>query len=160
MKVVLLLFLTSASAFSSVEVHKRTQNFVDIEVNKKDVWMDCSDHPNSGNSYLGFRVLDGDRIYSFFYRRPLTIKNCQKEEREYRKMMESEETVRIVGTSPSDEIPDPKYKYIKGIPERFTNIQKKTSSYFARLQSKNKCKAYFPNDCELPKNYWAGMISE
>jgi hypothetical protein len=83
-----------------------------------------------------------------------------EEEKKYHEMMEAGERVRIVGTHPSDQVPDPKYKYIKGIPERFTNTKKETSSYFTRLQVKNKCKAYIPNHCELPKNYWGDIIPE
>ncbi|HXH30827.1 MAG TPA: hypothetical protein VNJ01_08435 [Bacteriovoracaceae bacterium] len=160
MKRMLLFILISTSAFASVTIHKSTKNFVDLEVNKKDFWISCTDHPENGTSYLGFYVLNGDRNYFFFYRRPRNIKQCHEEEKEYHQMMANEGTVRIVGTSPSDQTPDPKYKHIKGIPERFTNTKKETSSYFARLQVKNKCKAYFPNDCELPKNYWAGMNPE
>ncbi len=141
-------------------MHKRTQYFIDIEANKKDVWIDCSDHPENGTSYLGFRVRDSDRVYFFYYRRPRNIKQCHEEQKEYHKMMEGGETVRIVGITPNESAPDSKYLYIKGIPERFTNTPKKISSVFIRLQVKKKCRSYFPDDCELPKNYWGGVISE
>ena len=160
MRSALLFLLTSASVYASVTMHKRTQYFVDVEANKKDVWINCSDHPENGTSYLSFRLHDGDQVYFFYYRRPRNIKQCHEEKKEYYKMIEGEETVRIVGTSPNESVPEPKYKYIKGIPERFTNTKKETSAVFTRLQVKNKCKSYFPDDCELPKNYWGGVIPE
>ncbi len=160
MKILFLSIFITSSAFSSVKIHKRLKYFIDIEADKKDVWLSCTDRPESGNSYLGAYVLDGDRVYVFFYRRPLTIKHCHEEEKEYLKMMEDKGTVRIVGTHPSDETPDPKYKYIKGIPERFTNTKNETSAYFTRLQVKNKCKAYISDYCELPKNYWGDVKPE
>lgn len=160
MKILLLLLFISSSVFSSVKIHKRINYFIDIEANKKDVWLSCTDQLDSGNSYMGVYVLNGDMVYFFFYRRPLTVKHCHEEEKEFHKIMEGGETVRIVGTHPSDQIPDPKYKNIKGIPERFTNTKKETSSYFTRLQVKDKCKAYISNHCELPKNYWGDVNPE
>lgn len=65
---------------------------------------------------------------------------------------------RLVGISPSEANgPEPKRKEI---PDRFTQVKKITSSFFIQLQSKEKCKSYFPDDCELPKNYWAGAKPE
>ncbi|HXH76810.1 MAG TPA: hypothetical protein VNJ08_17710 [Bacteriovoracaceae bacterium] len=160
MKTILLFLFTFTTAFASVTTHKRTKTFVDLEVNKKDIWISCTDHPENGTSYFGIYVIDSDRGYLFFYRRPLNIKQCHEEEKEYHQMIANVEAVRIVGTRPSDQTPDPKYKHIKGIPERFTNTKKETSVVFARLQVKDKCKAYFSNDCELPKSYWAGTTPE
>ncbi len=31
------------------------------------------------------------------------------------------------------------------------------SGFFVRLQAGDKCRAYFSDDCDLPKNYWAGV---
>jgi hypothetical protein len=162
MKIVLSLLLASISVSSSasVKVHKRTQYFVDIEANKKDVWISCTDHPENGTSYLGFHIYDGDKVYFFNYRRPRGLKQCHDEKAEYHKMMEGEEIARIVGISPDESAPNPKYLHIKGIPERFTNTKKEISSVFIRLQVKNRCKSYFPDDCELSKNYWGGVIPE
>jgi hypothetical protein len=160
MRSAIFFLLASSSIYASVTMHKRTQYFIDIEANKKDVWIDCSDHPENGTSYLGFRVHDSDRVYFFYYRRPRNIKQCHEEQKEYHKMMEGGETVRIVGITPDESAPDSKYLHIKGIPVRFTNTKKEISSVFIRLQVKNKCKSYFPDDCELPKNYWGGVIPQ
>jgi hypothetical protein len=141
-------------------VHKRTSYFIDVEVNKKDIWIFCSDYNKNDVSNMSFRFLDEDKVYYFFYRGIRSVKQCQKEKNEYEKMMKDGDTVRVVGIRPDEEVTDSKYRYIKGIPERFTNVKKETSAYFVRLQVKDKCKAYFENDCELPKNYWAGMIPE
>jgi hypothetical protein len=95
-----------------------------------------------------------------FYRGIKSIKQCHKEKDEYEKIMKSGDTVRVVGVSLDEEDTDLKNRKIKGIPERFTNVNKETSAFFIRLQVKDKCKAYFENDCELPRNYWAGTIPE
>ena len=106
-------------------MHKRTQYFINIEANKKDVWIDCTDHPENETSYLGFRVHDSDRVYFFYYRRPRNIKQFHEEHKEYQKMMEGGETRRIVGITPDESATNSKYLYFKGIPERFINTPKK-----------------------------------
>ena len=151
------IFLTIPLAESTV-VHKRTQSLIDIEGSKKDVWISCS--PVKDASFLEVRILDSDKVYLFFYRRVQKRVQCLKEKNEYEKMMKDGGTVRIVGIRPDEEVNEPKYRNIKGIPERFTDVNKLTSAYFVRLQVKDKCKAYFSEDCDLPKNYWGGEIPE
>lgn len=141
-----------------IAVHKRTQNFVDIEAPKGDVWVSCSDFPENDKSFLGFHILDGVKSYMFFYRRPLSITQCHKDEKEYLEMIKSSNTVRIVGISP-DEKPGPEPRD-KSVPKRFTDTTKITSAVFIRLQAKDKCKSFFKEDCELPKNYWGGIIPQ
>jgi hypothetical protein len=41
-------------------------------------------------------------------------------------------------------------------PLRFRNKLKKIFSFFTRFQVGEKCKSYFTDGCDLPKNYWAG----
>ena len=151
------IFLTIPLAESTV-VHKRTQSLIDIEGSKKDVWISCS--PVKDASFLEVRILDTDKVYLFFYRRVQEREKCLKEKNEYEKMMNDGETVRVVGIRPDEEVNEPKYRKIKGIQERFTKVNKLTSAYFVRLQVKDKCKAYFSEDCDLPKNYWGGEIPE
>jgi hypothetical protein len=153
----LAIFLTIPLAESTV-VHKRTQGLIDIEGTKKDIWISCS--PVIDASFLEVRVLDSDKVYLFFYRRVQEREQCLKEKNEYEKMMNYGGTVRVVGIRPDEEVNEPKYRKMKGIPERFTRVNKLTSAYFVRLQVKDKCKSYFSEDCDLPKNYWGGVIPE
>lgn len=141
--------------YAEVTIHKQTTIFIDIEAKKDKVWVSCTNPPNSKNSYLNFYILDKERSYTFFYRRPLGNKQCHEEEKEYQKMINDAGGARIVGINLKEEKgPDPK---AKEIPDRFTQVKKITSAVFIRLQSKDKCKAYFEHHCELPKNYWGGV---
>ncbi len=150
----LAIFLTIPLAESTV-VHKRTQGLIDIEGTKKDIWISCS--PVKDASFLEVRILDSDKVYLFFYRRVQEREQCLKAKNEYEKMVNYGGTVRVVGIRPDEEVNEPKYRKVKGIPERFTNVNKLTSAYFVRLQVKGKCKPYFSEDCDLPKNYWGGI---
>ncbi len=145
---------------AKVTIHKQTKMFIDIEANKKQVWLDCSDFPAAKNSFIGFYIFDTDTAYFFYYRRPLGIKQCHEAVKEYQKMINNSEGVRIVGITPDEEnIPAKKYPN-SNTPERFFKAKKRIYSVFVRLQANNKCKAYFDNDCELPANYWGGVIPE
>lgn len=153
-----IILLFSTIAYAEVTIHKRTSNFIDIEAKKDQIWVDCTDHPESGISLLGVHILDGDQSYVFLYRRSLGIKQCHEEEKIYRKMVNDGAGARLVGISPGEEKgPEPK---VKEIPDRFTQVKKITSAFFVRLESKGKCKAYFSDHCELPKNYWGGVKPE
>ncbi len=149
----LALSILSKEAYGT-QIHKRTSNFIDIEADIDSVWIACTDVVESGNSYLGVHILDGQRVFLFFYRRPLRISQCRKEEREYRKLAQRSKTVRLVGITPSNTSDgEPRNKRI---PKRFTDPKYVTSSFFARLEAGGKCKSFFKKDCDLPKNYWAG----
>jgi len=75
--------------------------------------------------------------------------------RKYHKMLNASTTVRIAGihVSPAEKGPvssDPL------VPKRFREVSQVRAATFVRLQTKDQCKAYFDNDCELPEYYWAG----
>jgi hypothetical protein len=44
--------------------------------------------------------------------------------------------------------------------KREKNAKKIVSSFFIRLQGGDKCKAYFSEHCDLPKNYCGGVTPE
>lgn len=91
---------------------------------------------------------------TFFYRRVLSVTQCIEEEQEIREMLKDAKTVRMVGLHPrEDGTPN-----VKGarIPERLKSVKKMLNSVFIRLQTQRKCKAFFEDDCDLPKNYWGG----
>lgn len=139
-------------------IHKRTQYFIDIELPKNQVLIDCSDHPRNNTSYLSFNFLHKDDYYFFYYRRPLSIRLCHEQKEEYIKMIQEGQFVRVVGIKPEVELmkDSERMKY----PASFNKAKKSISATFIRLQANNRCKAYFADDCELPKNYWGGVIPE
>jgi hypothetical protein len=136
-------------------VHKKTQYFVDVEVTKDKISIECSDHPENNTSYLGFDLLDQDVFYSFHYRRPLTPKMCKEQKAEYLEIIKPGQRVRVVGIEPSYELM--KDSILNKYPQPF-KATNSVMATFIRLQANNKCKAYFSEHCELPKNYWGGVI--
>lgn len=143
------------------KIHNKTAYFIDIELDKKHFLITCSDHPEDNTSYIAFNLLDGDTYYFFVYLRPLTPKMCKEEKEEYLKIVRKGQTVRLVGHHPDEELiteKKRKEKYPKGYLPPFKYAKKVVTAPFARLQGeKGGCKAYFEDDCDLPKNYWVGV---
>lgn len=139
-------------------IHKRTEYFLDIELSKKDFLMTCSAGPKDDNSIVGFDLLDGDTYYSFYYRRVRTVKECNRLRKEYMDMLEKHNTVRIVANHPIEKLILDSER--KEYPAPFSKAKKIISGPFIRLQAGDKCKAYFSEDCDLPKNYWGGVTPE
>lgn len=124
--------------------------------------MGCTDAGPTLDATSGmmFYVLAGDTAYEFFYRRIYDVRMCLEAERQYRKIVKGEKTIRLVGGHSLKPIVGPQPPSEERIPRRFTAVAKTMSQVFIRLQAGNRCKAYFLEDCELPKNYWAGMMPE
>lgn len=161
MKVLLMLIFAFCpmSYASKVTIHKRTVNFLDIEGSTSNFWVGCSGMNKKDDiAYMGFYLIEAGKSWYFHYRRPLGYSQCLSEQSEYRKMIKHAKTIRIVGISQLEENgPEPRDPQI---PERFTNVKKRTSSFFSRLQVGKQCKAYFEDDCDLPENYWANTIPD
>ena len=142
---------------TGIIVHKRSVSFIDIEAPVNRVWVTCfSEIADNPQVFLSVYIADTNIYYHFFYRRPLIKKDCQKDREDYLTMMKGAKTVRLVGTLDlRDEVNLQPMKY-RGAPRSFTNKATKLMSYLVRMQTGAKCKAYFAEDCDLPKNYWAG----
>lgn len=155
MKIILsLMFLLIASPGLAL-IHKKTPNFVDIELHKSKLVIRCSAHSENNTSYLSFNMLDQDVYYFFHYRRPLSIKGCEEQKAEYLEMIKVGKLVRMVGIETDYELMKDSILSKYPLPFKATYS---VSATFIRLQANNKCKAYFSEHCELPKNYWAGVI--
>lgn len=104
---------------------------------------------------MGIEVEDEDTWYSFYPRRAIhDVPTCLEEEKIYRDMMKIVKTVHIVGEFSGLE-PNPKKVYPKDrTPRRFLNKAKTGGGFFVRFQAGKKCRSYFANGCDLPKNYW------
>jgi len=139
-------------------IHKRTQYFIDIELPKNQALIDCSDHPENNTSYLGFDLHEQNVCYSFYYRRPMSVKMCHEQKKEYMKIIKKGQLVRIVGIKPEIELMKDSERMKFSAP--CNKAKKLVWATFIRLQANNRCKAYFADDCELPKNYWGGVIPE
>ena len=73
-------------------------------------------------------------------------------------LLKNQSTVRIVINHPNEDLMDEKGK--DEWPSPFNKAKKMISGPFIPLQSGDKCKAYFSEHCDLPKNYWGGVIPE
>lgn len=144
---------------SPVIIHNRTEYFIDIEAEAKRVWIGCDRPQKSDVSYMVFYVLEADQVHEFMYRRVLAPAQCAKAEREYRDIASGAKTIRIVGTHPRQYLePIEVGRVTQPVPSAFLKPSKILHSTFMRLQAGGRCKAYFREDCDLPKNYWAGTI--
>lgn len=158
MKIVWSFILIFFFSNSYAMIHKRTEYFLDIEISKKQFLITCSGEPKDKISIVGFHLLDGDTYYLFFYRGIRSTKRCIELKKEYIDMLKNRDNVRIVGNHPDEKLmldPDKKTS-----PVPFKNAKKIISSFFIRLQGGDKCKAYFSEHCDLPKNYWGGVTPE
>lgn len=139
-------------------IHKRTEYFLDIELSKKQFLITCSGGPKDDNSIVGFHLMDGDTYYNFYYRRVRTVKECHELRKEYMDMLKECDTVRIVANHPTERLMLDSEK--KASPAPFNKSKKIIFGPFIRLQAGAKCKAYFSEHCDLPKNYWGGVTPE
>jgi hypothetical protein len=147
--------LVSQSSFA--DVHKRTLHFLDIEISKVNLKIECSEYPKNNTSFLSFNLLDQGIYYFFYCRKPFSLKECRIQKEEYLKILEKAGSVRVVGISPVEE--QMKDSTLRNYKMPF-KAEKVISSVFIRLQAGDRCKAYFEDDCELPKNYWGGVTPE
>ena len=157
MRILSFVFFILVSLSSFAVIHKRTSHFLDIELSKENSKIECSEHPKNNTSFLSFNLLDQGVYYFFYCRRPFSIKECRNQKEEYLKILEKGDSVRVVGISPVEE--QMKDSTLRNYKMPF-KAEKVISSVFIRLQAGGRCKAYFEDDCELPKNYWGGVIPE
>jgi hypothetical protein len=149
---------------TGVTIHKRTSYFIDIEAPIELVWIGCTTaDPKKSVSLLGADLADGDIVYSFIPRRALyDVPMCLAEEKKYQDMMKGAKTARLVGTAintkPRPNIPPEKPYIDQRSPKRISDKPLEVVVFFERLQVGDKCRAYFLDNCDLPKNYWAGTI--
>lgn len=139
-------------------IHKKTEYFLDIELNKKQFLLDCSGGLENNNSIIGFHLLDGDTYYFAHYRRVWPMKECHKLRKAYMGLLKNHETVRIVIDHPLESNMSDMSR--KEWPAHFNKAKKMIFGPFIRLQAGSKCMAYFSEDCDLPKNYWSGVTPE
>jgi hypothetical protein len=155
MRIFWLIVLIVAISNAQAVIHKKTEYFLDIELNKKQFLLDCSDGLENNNSIIGFHLLDGDTYYFAHYRRVWPMRECHKLRKEYLGLLKNDATVRIVIDHPLESNMSDKSR--KEWPAPFNRAKKMISGPFIRLQAGDKCKAYFSKDCDLPKNYWGGV---
>jgi hypothetical protein len=151
----LILFMTF-KAFAII--HKRTEYFLDIEVSKKNFLIDCFGGLENNNSIVGFNLLDGDTYYFAYYRRVWPMKECHQLRKKYMDLLKTHATVRVVIDHPDERMMTDKERM--QWPAPFNKAKKLISGPFIRLQAGDKCKAYFSEHCDLPKNYWGGVNPE
>ena len=156
MRLIVPLILAFVMINAQAVIHKRTEYFLDIEISKKQILIDCAGGLENNNSIVGFHLLDGDTYYFSYYRRVWPMKECHQLQKEYMSIVKYQANARIVISHPLESSMEDKSR--KEWPAPFNKAKKMISGPFIRLQAGGKCKAYFSEDCELPKNYWGGVI--
>ena len=156
MKLILPLILAFVMINAQAVIHKRTEYFLDIELSKKQILIDCASGLENNNSIVGFHLLDGDTYYFSYYRRVWPMKECHQLQKEYMSIVKYQSNARIVISHPRESSMEDKSR--KEWPAPFNKAKKMISGPFIRLQAGGKCKAYFSEDCDLPRNYWGGVI--
>lgn len=152
---VLFFYLIALPNCTSVKVHNRTKMFIDIEVPIKDAWVGCSDMGlEEEKSLMTFYVLDNSNVHEFIFRRVLGSERCLSIEKSYRKLMDSESTIRLVGIHP---IKSSGRLITERVPKRFKESRHEMINWtFIRLSNLKDCESYFKGDCK-PENYWGGI---
>ena len=156
MRLILPLILAFVMFNAQAVIHKRTEYFLDIELSKKQILIDCASGLENNNSIVGFHLLDGDTYYFSYYRRVWPMKECHQLQKEYMSIVKYQANARIVISHPRESSMEDKSR--KEWPAPFNKAKKMISGPFIRLQAGGKCKAYFSEDCDLPRNYWGGVI--
>ncbi|MCB0408528.1 MAG: hypothetical protein KDD34_10005 [Bdellovibrionales bacterium] len=139
-----------------MKVHNRTDMFIDIEADKKNTWIGCSDgDPDDKISLMTFYLLEDNTTHEFMFRRVIDVKRCLNLQNEYLALADSVSKVRFVGISPRQKDGE---KLITGrVPDNFKNAKFKINWTFIRLHTANGCESYFEGDCQ-PENYWSTSI--
>jgi hypothetical protein len=153
----LLIFFLFAGK-SQALIHKKTEYFLDIELSNKDFFINCSGGPKDDNSILSINLMDENTYYNFYYRRVIKLKQCYEHKKEYMDMLRGAQFLRIVASHPTERPMLDSEK--KAVPNPFNKAIKIIYGPFIRLQAGDKCKAYFSEDCDLPRNYWGGVIPD
>ena len=97
MRVVLIFILQIIlSGCTSVKVYNQTDMFIDIETDKEDTWLGCSDIDlKAENSLMTFYLLVDDITHEFIFRRVTSVERCLNLEKEYHSLTEGVPKVRM-----------------------------------------------------------------
>ncbi len=154
--ILLLFFIVGGCA--SVRVHNRTDMFIDIEADKKNTWIGCSDiELKEENSLMTFYLLSDNTTHEFMFRRVIDVKRCLNLQKEYRALADGVSKVRFVGISPRQQ--DDEKLITDRVPNKFKNAKFKINWTFIRFQTPKGCESYFEGDCQ-PDNYWSTTIPQ
>jgi len=145
------------------KIYLRNKNFIDIEVPLENSLVFCFHmNPKDKLSMVLFYALDENKIlHEFMYRVLIPKAECLKSATEYNsKLLRGAKTVRLVGIGPNAE--EKLGRIEKDFPPgsilaKFKQTRGLIYWTFIRLQTEKGCRAYFSEDCILPKNYWAGL---
>ncbi len=150
MKILLILTLFSFYACTAplVKIHKKSENYIDIEIASENFYMECGVIDSKKHkSLMVFYAINKNIIYKFNYRRVSNTKSCEKIKKEYKKLVKNMVRVRIVGTNPLEK--EKNYLIKAQVPERFKLPSSLLVWTFVRLKTQNGCRAYFKEDCNI-----------
>jgi len=139
-----------------VKVHNRTDMFIDIEAERKNTWIGCSDiDSKEENALMTLYLLENDTTHEFIFRKVSDVDWCLNLQKKYRALAGGVSKVRFVGVSPRQK--DAENLITQRVPDKFKNAKFKLNWTFIRLHTPKGCKSYFEGDCQS-ENYWGGTF--
>jgi len=156
--IMVILFLFSSCASSEIKIYNQSDRFIDIEVNRKNFWFECSlVNPKDKKSLMSFYMINGEIIHQFIFRRLSNTKDCLKWYKEYEKIIDGINRVRLVGIDRSEK--EKNYLIKEKVPDNFKKPKFLINWFFVRLETSKGCESYFDNGC-TPENYWGGLYPQ
>jgi len=125
MILILPLILAFVMINAQAVIHKRTEYFLDIELSKKQLLIDCAGGLENHNSIVSFHLLDGDTYYFSYYRRVWPMKECHQLQKEYMSIVKYQANARIVISHPRESSMEDKSR--KEWPAPFNKVKKMIS---------------------------------
>lgn len=100
--IILIFLIFNSCAVSPVKMYERSDNFIDIEINRNNFYMECVEIDKKENkSLMAFYAIDNDIVHQFIFRKISETAWCEKNvKKPYNKLMKNVFKVRLVGTSP------------------------------------------------------------
>lgn len=157
--IILSLLIFNSCTISLTTIYNQSEDFIDIEVNKENFYMECGTiDKKERKSLMIFYAINKDVVYKFNYRRISETGWCKKNIRkEYDKLIKNISKIRLVETTPLEK--EKNYLINRNVPEKLKIPNSLVSWTFIRLETSKGCKSYFQADCS-PNNYWGGLLPQ
>lgn len=154
--IILILFILNSCAISPVKIYNQSSDFIDIEVVKDNLFLECIEIDKKENkSLMTFYAVNDDTIHQFIFRRISETDWCEnKIKKAYNELIKNMPQARLVGISPLNR--EKNDLHDKSVPEKLKKPSYLINWTFIRLETERGCKAYFDTGCD-PENYWGGL---
>lgn len=144
---------------STFIIYNKSKRFIDIEVKADNFWFECDEvNHEEKRSLMSFYVVEQETVHQFIFRVLEDTKKCVRLYSKYKKMIENESKIRIVGVDLAEKSENYLIKK-KQIPALFQRPKYLISWFFVRFHTSSACESYFSNGCS-PEEYWGGLFPQ